>query len=467
MVWPFTLTRTVSFRKNIHASPEAVLRLLHDINVLFAVNPLITHITPDPSNSSAYTVTDRLVVLGYFKTETKYKCWLHLRDDGLDTDVLAGLGTRLKGRYRVRAGENGTTELTEETLIEGLCFLLPYITYHMSRQLKQSHRDTESSALRQLSFTVVVMTAFTLCYLWPSSIGVLSYVTLAAMLSVVYWSKTATDPYGLFHLSLNKLPGESVDIPPKTEWLNMGFWQDTDVFPQACAALATKLIQAAQCKAGDRVLDVGHGTGESLVLLLSEASIPRPSTITGITSLPAHHHRSQERVDRLLASLKDPRPEVCLYLGDAVCQPGTTGHPLEPSSNRVFDRILALDCAYHFDTRSAFLQQALHRLAPGGRIALADICFDPKILLNRRASLITSLFKMMPKQNMVSTDNYIAQMEEMGYVDVQLEDITEDVFPGFVQFLKGRGIGWRVFGSVIEWYASTGARFVIVTGCCA
>jgi hypothetical protein len=31
------------------------------------------------------------------------------------------------------------------------------------------------------------------------------------------------DPYGLFHLSLNKRPGE--DTEPLTEWLNMGFWK--------------------------------------------------------------------------------------------------------------------------------------------------------------------------------------------------------------------------------------------------
>jgi len=291
-------------------------------------------------------------------------------------------------------------------------------------------------------------------------------MAFAGVLSVV-WSKMAADPYGLFHLSLNKLPGEDPNIPPETEWLNMGFWRNTNVFPQACTALAIKLIQAAQCKTGDRILDVGHGTGESLILLLSGLSVPRPSTITGITSLPVHHLRSRERVDRLLSSLKDPRPDVYLHLGDAVCQRTIAEHPLEPSSNMVFDRVLALDCAYHFDTRNTFLRQALHKLAPGGRIALADICFDPRVSRSRKAWLISSLFKLMPKHNMVSIDGYVAEMEEMGYVDIQLEDITQDVFPGFVRFLKGRGFGWKVFGSVIEWYANSGARFVIVSGCCA
>lgn len=33
--------------------------------------------------------------------------------------------------------------------------------------------------------------------------------------------------YGLFHLALNRQPGEPQDKPPSTEWLNMGYWKVT------------------------------------------------------------------------------------------------------------------------------------------------------------------------------------------------------------------------------------------------
>lgn len=46
------------------------------------------------------------------------------------------------------------------------------------------------------------------------------------ILAVSHLLKNSTgDPYGLFHLSLNRLPGEIPDAPPRTEWLNMGFWK--------------------------------------------------------------------------------------------------------------------------------------------------------------------------------------------------------------------------------------------------
>jgi hypothetical protein len=31
--------------------------------------------------------------------------------------------------------------------------------------------------------------------------------------------------YGLFHLALNRKPGDSKSEPPSTEWLNMGYWR--------------------------------------------------------------------------------------------------------------------------------------------------------------------------------------------------------------------------------------------------
>lgn len=215
------------------------------------------------------------------------------------------------------------------------------------------------------------------------------------------------------------------------------------------------------------MLDVGHGTGESLILLLSHPSIPRPSHITGITSISTHHKRSQDRVTRCLEQ-SQPKIEVSVSLqaGDAIYRPAAHEHPLDPhaSDETRFDTILALDCAYHFDSRALFLRQAFDRLAPGGRVALADICFEPSALLKLRAWLIVSVLRMMPKENRVSTEEYIASMRRMGYVDVDMRDVTADVFPGFIKFLKGRGLGWWVFSKILEVYTSAGARFVIVSG---
>ena len=210
--------------------------------------------------------------------------------------------------------------------------------------------------------------------------------------------------------------------------------------------------------------DVGHGTGESLLLLLSDPSMPRPSHLIGITSLEIHHHRSRERVDKWQATVQN-KVSVDLHHCDAVFDgvvPST--HPLNPSCTMTFDSILALDCAYHFNTRYKFLEQSFQKLTPGGSIALADICFLTSSVNTRRTRLITSIVNLIPRYNQISVEDYVDKMEQIGYIDVVLNDITSEVFPGFVGFLKGRGWGWWAFGSVIDWYSSTGARFVIVSG---
>ncbi|EGN95887.1 hypothetical protein SERLA73DRAFT_76937 [Serpula lacrymans var. lacrymans S7.3] len=284
------------------------------------------------------------------------------------------------------------------------------------------------------------------------------------------------DPYGLFHLELNEVsdlrrskPSRSCPVDPTTEWLNMGYWKKENAaqktFPQACEALALKLIDIGSCRVDGNVLDVGHGTGESLLLQLSHPAVPPPSRLTGITSLKVHYERSLCRVRRLQDSLPNTKTEVCLYHGDAIYRPGAVNHPLDPdSTGPLYTTILALDCAYHFQTRNDFLSQAFRCLASGGHVALADICFTPPSLQSWSSQCLFFILRLVPKQNIISTEQYVRAMTSIGYVDVELEDITDDVFPGFTGFLSTRGLRWFLLALVLRCYAYAGARFVLVSG---
>lgn len=215
-------------------------------------------------------------------------------------------------------------------------------------------------------------------------------------------------------------------------------------------------------------LDVGHGSGDSLLLHLRHPSIPRPSRLTGITSLQAHHIRSLERVNQVRSESTDnddktPIPQVELYHGDAVHHPQDTQHPFNPNTpNTSYTTILALDCAYHFRTRELFLKQAFEHLSPGGTVALADVCFaSEEASFGRR---VLRLLGVMPAENMVSIETYRCQMEDLGYVGIQVEDITEDVFPGFAEFMSSRGFLWGLFSRCIRLLHTVGGRFVIISG---
>ena len=211
-----------------------------------------------------------------------------------------------------------------------------------------------------------------------------------------------------------------------------------------------------------------------MLLHLQHARIPRPSKLVGITSLKSHHERSAERIhDSQARSGVIQNTEVDLYLGDAVyrdVEPGSLAHntshchPLGPNGGE-FNSILALDCAYHFNTRQLFLRQCFTHLSRGGKIALADICFKdvrPPSPFLRNLLAITG---MMPPSNVVIQQEYMCIMTELGYEDVTIEDITSHVFPGFMRFLKQRGLMWRLFVFIFNTVlVKNGATFVIITG---
>ncbi|KAG8704694.1 hypothetical protein FRC08_002083 [Ceratobasidium sp. 394] len=307
--------------------------------------------------------------------------------------------------------------------------------------------------------------------------GVLVYNVQARRRSSI--SSNKAEPYGDFHKSLNQpSPGKG-----HTEWLNMGYWENTTDFAIACESFAIKLARAANCKPGGRVLDVGHATGDSLLLHLTHPDIPTPSYLAGITSLKSQHVRA---VQRVLDVSQVSTTRVQLYLGDAVYHPlpktpptplskvQTLHHPLEPDSgdqttpaHPAYTSILALDCAYHFKTRSLFLVQSIRRLEPGGTIALADMCIHaspatPGLRLLRRIYCV--LFSM-PPENLITAADYEQTLLQAGYEKVSIEDVTLSVFPGFTTFLKSRGSGWWVFAWVmVVWWKVCGARFVIAKG---
>lgn len=203
---------------------------------------------------------------------------------------------------------------------------------------------------------------------------------------------------------------------------------------------------------------MGVGTGESLVLSLTSEKVPRPAKLTGITSRTDHFLRASMRVMSIQGSV-----QVRTCVGDAVWRRDNavsqTGHPLDPDrSQHTFDTVLALDCAYHFDTRIEFLRQSFQALKPGGRIALADNCFS--ISSNSWLAYLAPV----PRENVVTKEGYSEQLLEIGYENVELEDITEYVFPGFTRFLRRRGACWTVFSVLFLLFVRlVGLRFVVVS----
>lgn len=144
----FTSIREFKHSREYSAPYESVLAILQDPYRLCAHSPHFDSMVPDDdeskdsgaqSNSPAsggaedpkkgrlsktqwYIITDRIPVIGPVKATIKARVKIMPVDDGADTEVEAGLGTKLRAKYRVERktveGGGERCALSEDTNVE-------------------------------------------------------------------------------------------------------------------------------------------------------------------------------------------------------------------------------------------------------------------------------------------------------------------------------------------------------------
>ncbi len=200
---------------------------------------------------------------------------------------------------------------------------------------------------------------------------------------------------------------------PGSTWGNLGLWTAAQDYPEACKALAVRLAQHAQLSAGCRVLDVGFGHGDQLLVWKEQFGAGR---ITGIETDIAGITAARSKLARF--------SDVDLHLGD--------GKLALPRSKERYDRVLALDCAYHFAPRSAFFAQAFAALLPGGRLALTDLV----LAVGENPSQYKRLAQAcgIPPENLLTQQAYAQTLVALGFSNVRFELLDEEVLSGFSRF---------------------------------
>lgn len=231
-------------------------------------------------------------------------------------------------------------------------------------------------------------------------------------------------------------------------FLNLGYWSAAEDLDQASAALAGLVADTARLTPTDTVLDVGFGFGDQD---LQWARTHNPAQIIGLNIT-----QSQVAVARARVAECGLAERIQLLPGSA------TALPLAADS---VDKVLAVECAFHFRSRATFFAEAWRVLRPGGRLVLADIIPLPQrsgtaARLRQRLSWGLTAGKFsIPWDNAYPRPTYHARLATAGFEQIDIQSIRDHVYAPLHAWLRANPQAIGRLHPAVGFAARTALRF--------
>lgn len=204
-------------------------------------------------------------------------------------------------------------------------------------------------------------------------------------------------------------------------WTNLGFWKNTQNYREACCQLADHLAQAVNLNSKDHLLDLGCGQGASLLHWLQYY---QPKSVSAV-DLQAE---CVNKIQKLIPEINQ------IYSGSFL-------NLKQFEFKQCFDIVLCIDAAYHSHLNS-FLDSVVPVLNSKGRLGFhylmrADSCQNMTVLQEQKHRYLLKAADVV-WDNVPNEKTLRNALEQQGFVDIQIEDLSEQVLLGFSQYIQNQ-----------------------------
>jgi len=204
-------------------------------------------------------------------------------------------------------------------------------------------------------------------------------------------------------------------------WTNLGFWKNTQNYREACCQLADHLAQAVNLNSKDHLLDLGCGQGASLLHWFQHY---QPKSLSAV-DLQA---QCVNKIQKIIPEINQ------IYSGSFL-------NLKQFEFKQSFDVVLCIDAAYHSNLNS-FLNSVTQVLNSNARLGFhylmkADSCQNMTVLQEQKYRYLLKVADVV-WDNVPNEKTLRNALEQQGFTDIQIEDLSEPVLLGFSQYIQNQ-----------------------------